>query len=241
VHTQFYDHLKRVHEFDDWRGHNALPENLTVWRFSPEFAVAEPWRPQRMSQLVMPDGRRAVQGLWRHDGESAAHDVLLGLLGEFESPLITRRPTADVGDVLFAGPEDTVVVFARANLVTLIQNADRQTTPVGDLARVVDDELTGRPDFSESVRALATVHAPIRRLALGATLPLEVDVRADLEDRMYYKFLARSGEVVLDHGRPVYRGARQGRDEVAAFVVVPGVGASVERLTIDVEDADSVP
>jgi hypothetical protein len=255
--TPFYERLKRVHEFDDWRGQNGLAENLTIWRFLPEFAIDEPWRTERTSQFAMPDGRRAMQSLW-HRGDDAprvvvrismvecetrvaAHEALIGLLGEVESPLISRSRDTDIGDVMFAGPEDTVVAFARANLVALIQSADRQIAPLGDLARLLDRELSARPEPSDSVRAVASVRAPVRRVANRATVPLEVDIRADLGERVYYKFLAASGEVVLEEGRPVYRAARPGRDEVSAYVVVPGVGASVERLTMDVENFDSGP
>ena len=69
---------------------------------------------------------------------AAAQEQLLEELGNFESPAIARRTGSDlVGDIAF-GLGDTMVVFARRNLVVVILNAGRTAVSVTEIARSLD-------------------------------------------------------------------------------------------------------
>jgi hypothetical protein len=98
----------------------------------------------------------AIRSLWRH-GESAgellsvdvfecasvkaAHDQLIEALGNIESGVVERRTEKSAaGDVAF-GLRDTMVLFARANLVVLIRNAGPTVVRVGAVAREIDKLL----------------------------------------------------------------------------------------------------
>ena len=96
---------------------------------------------------------RAIHSLWRR-GESthellaldvfecesvqAAHDHLLELLGNLESGAVERKTEKTApGDVAF-GLGDTMVVFARANVVVMLRNGGPRVLPVNGVARKLD-------------------------------------------------------------------------------------------------------
>jgi hypothetical protein len=101
----------------------------------------------------------AVHSLWRRDETGnellavdafecaslkAAHDQLIETLGEIESGAVERRTGKNaIGDVSF-GLNDTMVLFARVNLVVLIRNAGRIVVKVGAIARAFDKMLERR-------------------------------------------------------------------------------------------------
>ncbi|MBI1787476.1 MAG: hypothetical protein HYR60_07990 [Acidobacteria bacterium] len=118
-------------------------------------------RAQRDERAAPP----AIRSLWRHAESAeemlavdafecasvkAAHDQLIEALGNIESDAVERRGERNaVGDVAF-GLRDTMVLFARANLVLLIRNAGRAVVRVGAIAREIDKRLvrqleSGRP------------------------------------------------------------------------------------------------
>ena len=71
----------------------------------------------------------------------AAHDQLIETLGDIESAVVERRTGKNsIGDVSF-GLNDTMVLFARANLVVLTRNAGRAVVKVTPIARALDKML----------------------------------------------------------------------------------------------------
>ena len=116
----------------------------------------------------------AIRSLWRH-GEStnellavdafecgsvkAAHDQLIEALGNIESAAVERRTGKNaVGDVAF-GLGDTMVLFARANLVVLIRNAGPAVVLVGAVAREIDTLLVRRLQSERPRRPSTGFHA----------------------------------------------------------------------------------
>ena len=71
-----------------------------------------------------------------------AHEYLIDVLSEFESAAIVRRTDASVGDVAFG--TDSVVLFARSNLVVLIRKATPQAEAVLPVAQAIDALVLGR-------------------------------------------------------------------------------------------------
>ena len=66
-----------------------------------------------------------------------AHDHLLSVLSEFQSPVLRVLKQADVGDVA-VGHGDTAIVVRRANVVFVVRNAGRDVVPVLNVARTLD-------------------------------------------------------------------------------------------------------
>jgi hypothetical protein len=108
----------------------------------------------------------AIHSIWRHDESmsellavdvfecasvKAAQDQLIEALGNVESAAVERRTEKNsIGDVAF-GLRDTMVLFARANVVVLIRNAGRTIVRVLPVAREID-KLLVRQLESERLR-----------------------------------------------------------------------------------------
>jgi hypothetical protein len=101
----------------------------------------------------------AIHSMWRHEGAGnellavdafecasvkAAHDQLIEILGDIESAAVERRTGRNgIGDISF-GLNDTMALFARANVVLLVRNAGRTVLKVGAIARAFDKMLERR-------------------------------------------------------------------------------------------------
>ena len=73
-----------------------------------------------------------------------AHEQLLEALGNIESDTVERRTAPNApGDVAFA-LADTLVLFARANVVVLLRNAGPTVVSVDEVARELDALLMQR-------------------------------------------------------------------------------------------------
>jgi hypothetical protein len=73
-----------------------------------------------------------------------AHEQLLEALGNIESDAVERRTAQNApGDVAFA-LADTLLVFARANVVVLLRNAGPTVVSVDEVARALDALLVQR-------------------------------------------------------------------------------------------------
>jgi hypothetical protein len=75
--------------------------------------------------------------------QADAKEGVIESLGEFESPLMTRLTGASYGDVAFAMPNETALLFARGNLVILLRNSGPIVKELGALARTLDQLLIG--------------------------------------------------------------------------------------------------
>jgi len=75
-----------------------------------------------------------------------AHETVLEALGNIQSGAITRKTEKNApGDVAF-GLANTMITFARANLVVVIRNAGATIMPVGNIARDLDLQIQRRLD-----------------------------------------------------------------------------------------------
>jgi hypothetical protein len=71
---------------------------------------------------------------------------VLEALGNMQSGAITQKTEKNTpGDVAF-GLANTMITFARANLVVVIRNAGATLMPVGNIARDVDLQIQRRLD-----------------------------------------------------------------------------------------------
>ncbi|HYJ88971.1 MAG TPA: hypothetical protein VEW46_23095, partial [Pyrinomonadaceae bacterium] len=177
-----------------------------------------------------------------------AHEFLLVLLAEFESPLITRRPDAALGDVVFAGPEDFMMLFTRANLIHLVRNVGRDVVNVNDVASQLDKNLTARPKQVETAvprlrsRATASALRPLRiETKVGVSAPLNLETlgtpladaqrltrafgldelpRVRSESQIMYKvFSAKSVEVFSDKEQLMVLPQKKGQQDITVYAV----------------------
>ena len=146
--------IEQHYRASEWYGRGMKGRRL-IKDFRFEGSEVVEWaldRVQRDERAKPP----AIRSLWRHDESGdellaidvfecaslkAAHDQVMETLGNIESGAVERRTGKNViGDVTF-GLGDTMVLFARANLVVLIRNAGRTVVRVVAIARALDQSL----------------------------------------------------------------------------------------------------
>ncbi|HWW76018.1 MAG TPA: hypothetical protein VNZ44_11500 [Pyrinomonadaceae bacterium] len=252
------EYLKQRYGFEEWRGRDTLQESLLIWKFLPGADDLPGWQPQRVQRVIPPDAEKgsvsesswgrgdepaSIQSLWQQpEGGGAllrldtfecasrgeAQQYLLRLLGEFQSPALRRAETI-AGDVAFTFSKETVVLFARANLVLLLRNAGRSVQPLAPLAAQLDQTLTSKPE-SEGQRGVVRIREfDAQELGAGERITLEVSEQEG--PQQWYKFFSPSGELRLEAGRPVYVPKAEGPSKVTMFVVQPGRLDRGTRLT----------
>jgi hypothetical protein len=114
------------------------------------------WTARRVQPVNVPGARAAHLSMWQQGASaenllrldvteapsaSAAREVVLELLGQFQSPEIRRLPDPPAGELAFGAPGETVILFARGNVVVMVRNAGRRVVAVTDFAHVVDGRL----------------------------------------------------------------------------------------------------
>ena len=207
----------------------------------------------RDSGLAARESPVAFQSLWKRPeggteallnvnifecaSRTAAHEFLVRLLGEFQSPLIARLEQIPVGDVAFGGPGDAVLLFARANLVHLIQNAGRDLLPVTGVAGQFDRELTSKPETVEGqiVPALERMRAVSMEAQVDTGVRLELEAPDAAERPLMYKFFSRSGEVLRQRESLIYQSASAGQQEIDVYATTGNGDGARQTLRLSVE------
>lgn len=249
--------LQERYSFDEWKGRSTLQENLFVWKFFLTGSEIPGWRPHRI-QFVQPDGfPPSIQSIWTQANDknaddtgskllrvdayecasrSAAHEFLTELLGEFQSPEIKRDDQTSVGDVAFTSDGGYNVLFARANMVLLVQNAERELVPVADVAGGLDAELTRRPSPDDhAVVPLFERVVVAAEAKTGQRVPIVLEASDPLDRPLWFKFFTTLGEVVLDGGQPLYTAADSGQDQLTVYAINENRGAASQTVEIRVE------
>jgi hypothetical protein len=144
--------LERRFDVPSWYGSSRYGER-TVSGFaitSPELAE---W--SLASTDVRPGERTRTRSMWRRGETRAllsldlsecvsvtdAHDEVLERLADIESDRIERCEIP--GDVAFCY-DDTMVLFARANIVAQVRNGGREIVAVMPFARALDERILER-------------------------------------------------------------------------------------------------
>ncbi len=237
--------------FDDWFGANRLDENLFVQNYELGGNDVPGWRLERSRTVHKPDGPPIRRSFWRvgdkvGDKEDTvlaveliecpsrgeAHRTLAALVGDYESPEVARDEGAPVGDVSFAVPSGTAVVFARANVVVQVRNAGRDVVPVGEVAGAVDVQLYRRPETGGI--AVPSVEGSARTITLPAGGAAEVTMKSTdpLGGPVTLRYYSRLGEVAVVDGVTVYQAERPGEDLLVVVATSP-TGGSTEA-SVDV-------
>ncbi|HEY9605196.1 MAG TPA: hypothetical protein V6C85_26560, partial [Allocoleopsis sp.] len=151
----------------------------------------------------------------------AAHEFLLEFLSTFQSPLMQRQEDSEVGDVAFATPGDTGIVFARANLVISLGNAGRELIPIAEIARQFDQYLFHHPETA-GIKLLPQ-SPQINSSGTGSQsvnlMPLIVESLTVEERSQWYKLFYPSGEIVREGERLSYRLTSAELHELTVFAI----------------------
>lgn len=247
--------LKERHLFDEWRVRRAPGESLFVWKYVLGEKQLPGWRPERIQPLRTNRAPSGFQSLWqRTDGRGrvllgldifecgsaiAAHEYLVWLLGEFQSPLIERRDDLGIGSVSFTVPGETAIVFARANLVAMMRNAGPELVPLAEIARRFDAFIaarptrtgTGQPPRIDSFEARAgrAGTRPIALLDLIASHPRARPV--------WFRLFATDGNFGTRDGAVAWVPAHPGRHEITAYALDADLDAVSASIVFDAGEA----
>jgi hypothetical protein len=150
-------YLERRYRARDWRGTGGRARRV-IKDFNIDGSEIRRWSLQRVQrdEHAKPP---VIRSIWRH-GETmnellavdvfecasvkAAHEQLVEALANMESDAIERRAEKNApGDIAF-GLNDTMILFARANMVVFVRNAGPTIIPVSAVARELDLLLVRR-------------------------------------------------------------------------------------------------
>lgn len=151
------EYLEERYSAKEWHGRSQYAKR-TIKGFAFAGSEVRGWRVQRTerddsaklpvthSLWFRSDAATEILSidLWECSSIRAAHDALLEALANMQSGEIERRTGTNApGDVAF-GLKDTMVLFARVNLVVLIRNAGPKVVLVGAIAAGIDAVLIER-------------------------------------------------------------------------------------------------
>ncbi|KRA79371.1 hypothetical protein [Altererythrobacter sp. Root672] len=151
--TQQYEALRERFGFDDWKGTNRLEQDLELRDVALPKDLIPGLDAARVRLIDPGDGTRLLRASWtapdRPDAlllldirecpsREAAHEVLLELLGNMQTPEVHRLDDAP-GDVAFSYAAAVGLIFARGNVAVSIANGGSEKAPVEPIARKLDD------------------------------------------------------------------------------------------------------
>lgn len=227
---------KEFYDFDSWE--SSLSECRSPFFYS--FFFADYFLPNlTLVQMIESEAdaqEPSSQSLWAAEGEerpflridayeraSAADAVegVMALLTTFQQPGMNRQESADLGDVAFAVPRFTTVLFATGNLIFFLRNTTRAAVSLEEVARSLNDNLR-RPPPGAHVEQLG--EAAVRRFSFSTNrAPVNTDIPIDekpaelLARRRLYQFITDAGKVSLKDGGLVYRPEKSGENVLEIF------------------------
>ncbi|MHC4618921.1 MAG: hypothetical protein ACYTEQ_14350 [Planctomycetota bacterium] len=168
---------------------------------------------------------------------AAAHEALVRMLAEFQSPQVKLRQDIPVGDVAFSHPGGRIILFARANLVLVLRTIGRTDVPVMDIARQLDVDLTSKPVQSAGLAAPAIRRCQVSEEETEVENPvrLDLDVAQTEETPVMVKIFSKQGQVVFQEGGPVYRPSSSGEEVLEVYAITPDRGVASESAQIRIK------
>jgi hypothetical protein len=144
--------------------------------------------------------------------------------------VVERREQLPFGDVAFSVPGETMVLFARANLVIMLRNAGSELTSMTPIAEQFDSSLISKQDTGRMDSEVQRFQPNTEGYKPGDRIPLGVGAIDQLpDDKQWYKLFSGSGEVLLDKGTLVYEYKEEGPQEITIVVVNPGRATANEN------------
>jgi hypothetical protein len=237
--------LQQRYGYETWRDTRPPGEHLHVWNFFLGEAILRGWRAQRIQTIdAQPPWPRSVQSVWapeRGDGvlanilifecpeRTAARDVLMRALGQFEA-LLERRD--EPGEVAFGPKEETVLLFAVANIVAVVRNAGPEVVSMSDVADLLDRRISERPEAGGPVVPEIQIFAGAEPKPGAKAVPLAVETVDPLGGPLWFKLFSPTGEVVEEDGRLVYRPEASPPHEITLYVINEHGGTASRTLML---------
>jgi hypothetical protein len=157
MHAEQKKFLDQHHRTSEWHGRSENRSQM-LKGFAFDGSELRGWTLERVLRDEIAR-TVAIRSLWRRGKSTdellavdvfecssikAAHDQVLEALSNVESNAIERQPgKIAFGDVTFALGE-TMVLFARANMVVWVRNAGLKVVAVNQVARTLDSVLSRR-------------------------------------------------------------------------------------------------
>ena len=151
MHAAQREALEEHFRAKDWYGHSDSGRRV-IRSFQLEGSELKGWKLLKITRSEG-EGVVSIRSMWSHGDNTnellaidvsvctsvkAAHDTLLEALGNMQSGAIERKTERNMpGDIAF-GLANTMIAFARANLVVLVRNAGPAVVPVNTIARDLD-------------------------------------------------------------------------------------------------------
>lgn len=264
VNKNLLERLAVVHGFQSWRDLNLLEANL----FINNFIVRENCLPDLgLLQIESAEAavcRRATKSVWQLSDDQRdvrlrfdifecaslpeARGLVLELLTKIQTDDMTRREYVGaegsaVGDVLFATPDNTRIIFSRANLVLMLRNVEREITPLLGVARQLDQSIISQPN-AEDAKAVEEVGRFHLTGAEPLSSPLSFEAAylqpsaPDLLEGypLTYKFFSDTGKVFRQGKHLAYQPSSGGRQLIVIFATNARGDAFRQELEFYVQD-----
>ena len=223
VNEVLLNNAKRRFDFDSWPDPpGSLKEHLFVWKLLINRSIFPGWEVYYIDTPRIEGLPRSIESLWMPSASessallrldlyecvsaTAARELLIEILTGFQMPVLER--TTAVGEIAFAAPENTSVVFARANLVVVFRNAGREKVSFLDPARLLDYILTSkvvtreRPDFSRAEEFCSAAAWP---LSLDE-IPLDINLPDMFKEiSLMFKFFSVTGRTYSRNDQIIYK------------------------------------
>jgi hypothetical protein len=253
--------LKEEHNFSSWERTQTSDEHIFLWHFSQNRSAILPsgWTSQDREHFEDDLGTTHVtETIWVTENKDVvlreftyecdslvqAHSLLLTLLDEFQLPGIKRRfdftigsEQKGIGDVAFSGPGDLVLLFARANIVTFLQNEGTAFVPISQFAHDLDAEILSKAGSeSGDLVEMNRFRIAADKVQVGDDVPIQFIGEA-LAKEALYKFFSPSGEVYVDQDQLVYRVSVPGPQLITVFALQAGQRTARQILSLVAESA----
>jgi len=252
--------LKKEYDFSSWEQIVTSDEHIFLWHLLQNRTVLSPsgWTSQGSDYFEGESGAPDVADtIWISNKGSAvlrelsyecdslaeAHLLLLHLLGEFQFPGITRRldfpgnKGKGIGDVAFGDPADLVLLFARGNVVTFLQNEGPDFVSASQFARDLDARILAQPDVEAGLVEMNRFRMAADKVRVGDHIPVQF-IGEDPPAEALYKFFSASGEIHVDKDQLIYRVKDPGQQHITVFAIQAGQRTAWQRLALVAEASD---
>jgi hypothetical protein len=157
MHAAQKEFLEERFAVKTWLGHSASGRHL-IREFHFAGTELKRWKLLKLKETEEA-ANKVIRSMWSRGDNTdellsvdvflaisvkGAHESLLEALGNMQSGAIERRTEKNTpGDIAF-GLANTMITFARANLVVVVRNAGPAIVPVSNIARDLDSEIKRR-------------------------------------------------------------------------------------------------
>lgn len=147
------DPFREQYGFAEWTGTGQSGYDRELHELALPRGLVANLDPQQVRSIEVGDGTRLLRASWPasdDDGSvltmdirecpsrQAAHEVLLELLANMQSPHVRRLEGDGPGDIAFAHNPGALLIFARGNIAVKIANGGSRTISAAEIAQEVD-------------------------------------------------------------------------------------------------------